>query len=54
MSWSLNIGSVASTAIRVHVTFLLFLVLENRKIRDPSRRYGKRWRPVSMSLLAPR
>ena len=25
MSWSLNIGSVAGTAIRVHVTFLLFL-----------------------------
>ena len=25
MSWSLNIGSVAGTAIRVHVAFLLFL-----------------------------
>lgn len=25
MSWSLNIGSVAGTAIRMHVTFLLFL-----------------------------
>src|SRR5215831_15137584 len=25
MSWSLNIGSVAGTAIRIHVTFLLFL-----------------------------
>lgn len=25
MSWSLNIGSIAGTAIRVHVTFLLFL-----------------------------
>ena len=25
MSWSVNIGSVAGTAIRVHVTFLLFL-----------------------------
>src|SRR5215471_14584183 len=25
MSWSLNIGSVAGTAVRVHVTFLLFL-----------------------------
>jgi len=25
MGWSLNIGSVAGTAIRVHVTFLLFL-----------------------------
>jgi len=25
MSWSLNIGSVAGTVIRVHVTFLLFL-----------------------------
>jgi len=26
MSWSLNIGSVAGTAIRIHVTFLLFLI----------------------------
>jgi len=26
MSWSVNIGSVAGTAIRIHVTFLLFLV----------------------------
>jgi Zn-dependent protease/CBS domain-containing protein len=25
MSWSLNMGSVAGTAIRIHVTFLLFL-----------------------------
>ncbi len=25
MSWSLNIGSIAGTAIRIHVTFLLFL-----------------------------
>jgi stage IV sporulation protein FB len=25
MTWSLNIGSVAGTAVRVHVTFLLFL-----------------------------
>jgi Zn-dependent protease/CBS domain-containing protein len=25
MSWSLNVGSVAGTAVRVHVTFLLFL-----------------------------
>jgi Zn-dependent protease/CBS domain-containing protein len=25
MSWSLNIGTIASTAVRVHVTFLLFL-----------------------------
>ena len=25
MSWSLNIGSIAGTAVRVHVTFLLFL-----------------------------
>src|SRR5690348_2443480 len=26
MSWSLNIGSIAGTAIRIHFTFLLFLV----------------------------
>jgi Zn-dependent protease/CBS domain-containing protein len=26
MSWSINIGSIAGTAIRIHVTFLLFLV----------------------------
>jgi len=26
MSWSLNIGSVAGTVIRIHLTFLLFLV----------------------------
>ena len=26
MRWSLNIGSVGGTAIRIHVTFLLFLV----------------------------
>ena len=25
MSWSLNIGSVAGTAIRIHVTFVLLL-----------------------------
>jgi len=25
MSWSLNIGSIAGTQVRVHVTFLLFL-----------------------------
>ncbi len=25
MSWSLNIGSIAGTAVRIHVTFLLFL-----------------------------
>jgi stage IV sporulation protein FB len=25
MSWSLNIGSVAGTAVRIHVTFILFL-----------------------------
>ncbi len=26
MSWSLSIGTIAGTAIRVHVTFILFLV----------------------------
>ena len=26
MRWSLNLGSIAGTAIRIHVTFLLFLV----------------------------
>src|SRR6266849_8415591 len=26
MSWSVNIGSIAGTAIRIRVTFLLFLV----------------------------
>lgn len=26
MGWSLNIGSIAGTAIRVHITFLLFLI----------------------------
>src|SRR5882672_9686284 len=26
MSWSINIGSIAGTAIRIHITFLLFLV----------------------------
>src|SRR3984893_11913990 len=26
MSWSLNIGSIAGTAIRIHITFLLFLI----------------------------
>jgi stage IV sporulation protein FB len=26
MSWSVNIGSIAGTAIRIHITFLLFLV----------------------------
>src|SRR4051812_27772369 len=25
MSWSINIGTIAGTAVRVHVTFLLFL-----------------------------
>src|ERR1700745_3373668 len=25
MGWSLNIGSIAGTAVRVHITFLLFL-----------------------------
>src|SRR5947209_20635598 len=25
MSWSLHIGTIAGTAVRVHVTFLLFL-----------------------------
>jgi len=25
MSWSLSIGSIAGTAVRVHITFLLFL-----------------------------
>ena len=25
MSWSLNIGKVAGTVVRVHITFLLFL-----------------------------
>ena len=25
MSWSLNVGAVAGTAIRIHVTFLLLL-----------------------------
>jgi Zn-dependent protease/CBS domain-containing protein len=26
MSWSVNIGSIAGTAIRIHITFLMFLV----------------------------
>src|SRR5213082_1871707 len=26
MLWSVNIGTIASTAVRIHVTFLLFLV----------------------------
>ena len=26
MRWSLNIGTIAGTAVRVHITFLLFLV----------------------------
>ena len=26
MSWSINIGNIAGTAVRIHVTFLLFLV----------------------------
>jgi stage IV sporulation protein FB len=26
MGWSLNIGSIAGTAVRIHVTFLLFLI----------------------------
>ena len=25
MGWSINIGSIAGTAIRLHITFLLFL-----------------------------
>src|SRR5260370_11797287 len=25
MSWSLNLGTIAGTAVRIHVTFLLFL-----------------------------
>ena len=25
MSWSINIGTIAGTAVRVHITFLLFL-----------------------------
>ena len=26
MPWSVNIGSIAGTAVRIHITFLLFLV----------------------------
>ena len=26
MSWSLSIGRIAGTAVRVHITFLLFLI----------------------------
>ena len=26
MGWSITIGSIAGTAIRIHITFLLFLV----------------------------
>ena len=26
MSWSVNIGSIAGTALRIHVTFVLFLL----------------------------
>jgi stage IV sporulation protein FB len=26
MSWSVNIGSIAGTAVRIHITFLLFLI----------------------------
>src|SRR5271165_3420099 len=26
MGWSVNIGSIAGTAIRIHITFILFLV----------------------------
>src|SRR5713226_3702622 len=26
MGWSVNIGSIAGTAVRIHITFLLFLV----------------------------
>ena len=26
MSWSVNIGSIAGTAIRIHVTFVLLLI----------------------------
>ena len=25
MSWSINIGTIAGTAVRIHLTFLLFL-----------------------------
>ena len=25
MSWSINIGSIAGTAVRIHITFVLFL-----------------------------
>ena len=25
MSWSINIGRIAGTAVRIHITFLLFL-----------------------------
>ncbi|MDQ1388605.1 MAG: hypothetical protein QOF56_2059, partial [Acidobacteriaceae bacterium] len=25
MSWSLKIGSIAGTAVRIHITFILFL-----------------------------
>ena len=31
MSWSLNIGTIAGTAVRVHITFLLFLGLDLRR-----------------------
>ena len=26
MLWSVNIGSIAGTAIKIHITFLMFLV----------------------------
>ena len=26
MGWSVNIGSIAGTAVRIHITFILFLV----------------------------
>ena len=39
MSWSLNIGSVAGTAVRIHITFLLFLGWNlRRELRLPEDR----------------
>ena len=26
MLWSVNIGSIAGTAVRIHITFIMFLV----------------------------
>ncbi|MGZ9083592.1 MAG: site-2 protease family protein, partial [Rhodoplanes sp.] len=26
MGWSVNIGSIAGTAVRIHITFVLFLI----------------------------